>query len=80
MTTSTEDRIKTLLGKQFGVAPETLNMSAKLKTAYNADSLSAVEITIRIEDEFGIEIPDEDMITFTTGEEIVTYVSGKVAQ
>ncbi len=44
----------------------------------NADSLDMVEIVMEIEDEYGIEIPDEELDRFKNIGDIVSYVSSKV--
>lgn len=44
----------------------------------NADSLDMVEIVMEIEDEYGIEIPDEELDRFRNIGDIVSYVSSKV--
>lgn len=75
---SIEDRVRDLIAKQFGVAPEQLDLNANLHVEFDGDSLDVVEITMGIEDDFDIDVPDEQMAKFTTGQEIVDYVRGNV--
>ncbi len=69
-----EDRVKSLVGTQFGVAPEQIDLAANLEKEYDGDSLDVVELTMAVEDEFGIEVSDSDMFKFTTGQAIADYV------
>jgi acyl carrier protein len=72
-----ENRVKDVISDQFGVAVERVDMADNLERApYNADSLDMVEMALTIEDDFGIEVPDDDMRKFTTGKTIVEYVHG----
>ena len=45
-----------------------------------ADSLDMVQVLVALEDEFGIEIPDEDAQKFKTFGDFVTYIKSKVAE
>lgn len=75
---SIEDRVRAIIATQFGVAAEQLDLAANLHVEFDGDSLDVVELTMMTEDEFGMEIPDEQMAKFTTGQEIVDYVRGNV--
>lgn len=54
-------------------------MAANMEAAYQCDSLDVLEVTMCVEDEFGIEIPDEPMWAMKTGQQIVDYVTAKVS-
>jgi acyl carrier protein len=54
-------------------------METSMMKDLEADSLDAVEIMMALEDEFGIEIPDEDAEGFKNIGDIVKYVEGKIA-
>jgi acyl carrier protein len=75
---SIEDRVKRVIAEQFGVDPTTITDDSNLAADHGADSLDQVEIGMGLEDEFGFEIPDEQMTTFKTPREIAEYVRGKV--
>ncbi len=57
---------------------ETITMETSIMNDLEADSLDAVEIMMAIEDEFGVEIPDEDAETFRNIGDIVRYVEQKM--
>ncbi len=68
------DKIKDIIVDQLGVEDEAVSMETHLMKDLEADSLDAVEIIMAIEDEFGMEIPDEDAEKFQTVGDIVKYV------
>lgn len=53
---------------------EKITLDAKLKDDLNLDSLDSVELIMSAEEEFGIEIPDEDVMNFKTVNDIVNYI------
>ncbi|MFS8540737.1 MAG: acyl carrier protein [Tissierellales bacterium] len=57
---------------------ETITMETSIMNDLEADSLDAVEIMMAIEDEFGVEIPDEDAENFRSIGDIVNYVEQKM--
>ena len=68
------DKIKDIIVEQLGVEESAVAMDTNLMKDLEADSLDAVEIIMAIEDEFGIEIPDEDAEKFQTVGDLVKYV------
>ncbi|MCR2043314.1 acyl carrier protein [Anaerosalibacter massiliensis] len=58
---------------------DTITMKTSIMNDLEADSLDAVEVMMDIEDEFDIEIPDEDAENFTNIEDIVKYIEEKIA-
>jgi acyl carrier protein len=78
VATSIEDRVKTILAAQFCVDAEEIDLSANLKDRYQGDSLDQVEIVMAAEDEFGCEIPDEEMFSMMTGQQLVDLVTARV--
>ena len=73
----TFDKIKGIIADQLGVEEDAISMETNLMKDLEADSLDAVEIIMAIEDEFDIEIPDEDAEKFQTVADIVGYVEAK---
>ena len=68
------DKIKEMIVEQLGVSAEEVQPVTNLMKDLEADSLDAVEIIMAIEDEYDIEIPDEDAEKFQTISDIVNYV------
>ncbi|MCQ2545113.1 MAG: acyl carrier protein [Clostridia bacterium] len=68
------DKIKEFIIEQLGVSEEDIQPETNLMKDLEADSLDAVEIIMAIEDEYDIEIPDEDAEKFQTIGDIVNYV------
>ena len=68
------DKIKDIIIEQLQVDEADVTMDTNLMKDLSADSLDAVEIIMAIEDEYDIEIPDEDAERFQTIGDIVSYV------
>ena len=75
----TEDTIKDIVVKIIHCDRELLTPDSTFK-ALEADSLDLVQILVALEDEFNIEIPEEDAQGLTTFGDFVTYVDNKVAE
>lgn len=75
---SIEERVKKILAEQLCRDADGIDLNVDLGDAHECDSLDVLEITMTTEDEFGIEIPDDDMWAFKTGQQIVDYVTAKV--
>ena len=71
----TFDKIKEIIIEQLALDESTvITMETSLADDLEADSLDAVEIIMSIEDEYGIEIPDEVATEFKTIKDLVEYV------
>ena len=72
------DKVKSIIIEQLGIEDEsTLTLEASLMKDLEADSLDAVEIIMAIEDEFDIEVSDEDAESFENIGDIVKYIEEK---
>lgn len=69
-----EVRVKEIIVEQLGVNEDQVTPDAKLLEDLGADSLDAVELVMAIEEEFGIEVPDDEAEGLTTMGHIVAYV------
>ncbi len=73
------DKIKEIIVEQLGVDEDSITNNTHLMKDLEADSLDAVEIIMAIEDEFDIEVPDEDAEKFQIIGDIVKYVEESTA-
>lgn len=70
------EKIKEIVAEQLGIDDiDTITATTSLMKDLEADSLDAVEIIMAIEDEFGVEIPDEEAEGFKNIGDIVEYVT-----
>ena len=74
----TLDKIKAIIAEQLGVDESEVKPETHLMKDLEADSLDAVEIIMAIEDEFDIEVPDEDAEKFQTVNDIIRYVEARI--
>jgi acyl carrier protein len=69
-----QERIKSIIIEQLGVAEEEVTLDARFAEDLGADSLDQVELIMAFEEEFGIEIPDEAAAKIQTVREAVRYI------
>ena len=72
------DRVKKIISEQLGVEEEEVTPEANFVEDLGADSLDTVELVMALEEEFGIEIPDEDAEKIATVQNAIDYISEKV--
>lgn len=69
------EKMKEILAEQFDVEEiATLTMDTNIADDLGADSLDVVEVLMSIEDEFAVEIPDEEIEKIKTIGDLVTYI------
>jgi acyl carrier protein len=73
-----EDRVSAIIVEQLGVSKEELAPQASFIDDLGADSLDIVELVMAIEEEFDIEIPDDDAEKIQTIQDVVSYVKRKI--
>lgn len=76
---ATGDKIKSIIAEQLGVKPEEVTPEASFIDDLGADSLDTVELVMALEEEFGVEIPDEDAEKMTKVADAIKYIEEKVA-
>ncbi|MCC6629020.1 MAG: acyl carrier protein [Chloroflexi bacterium] len=67
-------KLKGIVVEQLGVDEEDVTMEASFVEDLNADSLDLVELIMSLEEEFGVEISDEDAEQITTVTDAVDYI------
>ncbi len=75
----TLEKVKKIIVEQLGVDEEEVTEKASFVDDLGADSLDTVELVMGFEEEFDIEIPDEDAEKITTVQDAVTYIDGHKA-
>ncbi len=74
------EKVKNIIAEQLGVKPEEVTPEAKFIDDLGADSLDTVELVMALEEEFGIEIPDEEAEKLVTVGDAVKYIGDKAGQ
>ena len=72
-----QDKITEIIVEQLGVKPEEVVPEASFVDDLGADSLDTVELVMALEEEFGIEIPDEDAEKIQTVGDAIRYIDEK---
>ena len=72
-----DSKIKTIIAEQLGVKPEEVTPNASFVDDLGADSLDTVELIMALEEEFNVEIPDEDAEKMKTVGDAIKYIEEK---
>ena len=75
-----QDKIRQIIADQLGVKKEEVTDNAKFVDDLGADSLDTVELVMALEEEFGVEIPDEDAEKLATVGDALRYIEEKSAK
>jgi acyl carrier protein len=73
-----EEKVKKIIAEQLGVEEEDITPDSSFVEDLGADSLDTVELVMAFEEEFGIEIPDEDAEKILTVQNVIDYIKEKV--
>ena len=68
------EKVRAILAKQLRVDAAIVTLDAQIKKDLGADSLDILQLLMRIEDQYGIVIPDKALATFNTVGDVVTYL------
>ena len=74
---STFDRVKAVIADELEVSEDEVTENASFTEDLGADSLDLVELVMRLEEEFEVEIPDEDAEKIRTVHDALTYIEEK---
>ena len=68
------DKVKNILSAQFEVEADSISENTNIEDDLGADSLDVVDMLMSLEDEFDVEIPDEEIENIRTVGEVVAYI------
>lgn len=74
------EKVQAILARQLRVNPAIVTLDAQIKKDLGADSLDILQLLMRIEDQYGIVIPDKALATFNTVGDVVTYLEQEGTQ
>ena len=77
---SISEKVKDIIVEQLGLNPEQVTESASFIEDLGADSLDTVELVMAFEEEFSVEVPDEDAEKLQTVGNVVDYIEKKTAK
>jgi acyl carrier protein len=72
------ERLISALGKEIKRDPSTIQASHRLRDDLGLNSLDAIELMFKVEEEFDIAIPDADLVKLVTVGDLVTYIDGRL--
>ena len=68
------EEVKTILARQLRIAPERVTLEAQIKKDLGADSVDILQLLMRLEDDYGVVIPDQELAKFETVNDVVTFL------
>ena len=74
---SIEEKVKEIIVEQLSVNPEQVTPEAKFIEDLGADSLDVVELVMAFEEQFSVEVPDEDAEKLTSVSDVIKYIEEK---
>lgn len=72
------EKIKTILAEQLDIEEDSISSDSLIVEDLGADSLDAIDIVMSVEDEFGIEVPDEIVEKMESVNDIITFVENNI--
>jgi acyl carrier protein len=77
---SIEEKVKEIIVEQLGVTPEQVTPAASFIEDLGADSLDTVELVMAFEEEFNVEVPDEDAEKLQSVGDVIKYIEDKAGK
>ena len=74
------EEVKTILARQLRIAPERVTLEAQIKKDLGADSVDILQLLMRLEDDYGIVIPDQELAGFKTVADVVAFLDKQAKQ
>jgi acyl carrier protein len=78
VATSVEAKVKSIIAEQLGVEADRIEATSSFVEDLGADSLDIVELVMAMEEQFEVEIPDDQAEKIKTVQDAVSYVSARV--
>ncbi len=78
MSSEIEDKVKKIIEEKLSVNTDQITNDAKFAEDLKADSLDTVELVMALEDEFGLDIPDEEAENIKTVQNAIDYITDKM--
>ena len=75
--TEVEEKVKKIIEEKLSVNADQITNEARFAEDLKADSLDTVELVMALEDEFGLDIPDDDADKIKTVQDTITYILEK---
>ncbi len=76
---SIEEKVKAIIEEKLSVNTDQITTEARFAEDLKADSLDTVELVMALEDEFGLDIPDEEADKIKTVGNAISYIESKMA-
>jgi acyl carrier protein len=73
------EKIKAIMAEQFDIEEDDITTETKIADDLGADSLDVVDLLMLIEDEFEVEIPDEEVDNISTVGDLISYIEKNMA-
>lgn len=74
------EKMKPIIAEQLSVDEASIKETSNFKEDLGADSLDLFELVMALEEEFGVEIPSEDLESIATVADVIEYLKGKGVQ
>lgn len=71
------EKIKEIVADQLGIDEDDIKLESNFKEDLEADSLDLFELVMALEEEYGVEIPSEDLAKIATVNDIIEYLKNK---
>lgn len=68
------ERVRAIIADQLDLDEDQITMESDIINDFDADSLDVVDLVMSLEDEYGIEVPDEDIENFHTVGDVVRFI------
>lgn len=72
------EKVKVILAEQLDVEEDSITLDTNLEDDLGVDSLEVFDILMSIEDEFEVEVPDEEIENIRTVAELVSFIEGNI--